>query len=335
VAPINSPMKMGLIDKLNTFLFHWNPVLSMMKRLCMSSQVNKAHKYGNPEDVRTAKELEAAYELRKAVKKGKDTNNYAAVYVGGEKSEVNNHICYSQIDYRFSGKELAYFVDYPTAKYASKGFTPYRTAQHLIYIHWLANESPYAEVFVTKDAKDILENGVIFHTHMPCRWVLHAAIQLRNLWEYPFVSYAWMRMKNIIGPEAAMILAMHFDAKLSCRDGRVPSKYPKEFSFGDGCENHGSFSTKDFNFKSLKPFMEHDLSVLVGKPFSKDRGYSTLAKVFGQSSRNPLILPEGMGERYTYRDYWNDGEIIAYKLLTSDIPKYAKDIVEFNLAREK
>lgn len=301
----------------------------------MSSQANKAHKYGNPENVRTAKELKAAYALREEAKKGKNTNNYAAVFVGGEKSDVYRQVCYSQIAYSFSGKELAYFIDYPTAKYSSKGLTPYRTAQHLIYIHWLANESPYAEVFVTKDAKDILENGAIFHTHMPCRWVLHAAIQLRNLWEYPFVSYSWMPMKNIIGPEAAMILAMHFDANLSCRDGSVPVRYPKEFSFRDGCENHGSFSTKDFNFKSLKPFMEHDLSVLVGEPFSKDRGYSTLAKVFGEPSGHPLILPEGMGERYTYRDYWNAGEIIAYKLLTSDIPKYAKAIVEFNLAREK
>ena len=304
----------------------------------MSLQENRAHKYGNPEDSRTAEELKAAYELRKAIKESNPktwTNNYAAVYVGGDKSNIYNRWCYSQISMDLGNKEIAYFIDYPTSRYPKAGFTPYRTAQHLIYINWLANKSPYAEVFVTKDARDILDNGAIFHTHMPCRWVLQAAIQLRNLWEYPFLCYSWIRMKRDIGPEAAMILAIHFNARVSGRDKVVPVKFPVDFRFDDGCENHGSFNTNDFNFKSLKPFMDHDLSVLVGEPFRDNKEYRLLASVFGEPVGSPLILPPGMGEEYTYTDYWTNNKVTAYKLLTSDIPKYAKSIVEFNLARKE
>lgn len=53
----------------------------------------------------------------------------------------------------------------------------------LLYYHWLLNESPWSPVFITKDAQEAIDWGIITSTRAPANLVGGSCVAIRHGWE--------------------------------------------------------------------------------------------------------------------------------------------------------
>lgn len=78
-----------------------------------------------------------------------------------------------------------------------------------VYYHWLLNESPMGDIFLSKDIDEVFDQGyVVLSPHFPRNTIMAACIMSRHLWETVSVTRVWMDLvKAGLQKDAAFVLA--------------------------------------------------------------------------------------------------------------------------------
>lgn len=102
-------------------------------------------------------------------------------------------------------KQIDFVLTQPLARYIVRRDTPYlysagrwRIPEVLPFVKWLANDSPWAHVFINKEPKDIIFRGAILDGTCPHRLIMQSSIGLRAVADITEVIEVWGRWKDLI-----------------------------------------------------------------------------------------------------------------------------------------
>lgn len=128
-----------------------------------------------------------------------------------------------------------------------------------LYISYLTQYSPYADVFISKDPAFILEHGYVIDTHQPNNLVLGACFATRQAWEKPYRAEAFLALYKASVPLDA---AFMFGSQCSQFSG---GKMKMALSSGD----HNHFQNSQVTDKCMINFLTHK-PAMPGKLYSED-----------------------------------------------------------------
>lgn len=128
-----------------------------------------------------------------------------------------------------------------------------------LYITYLTGYSPYADVFISKDPKFVLEHGYVIDTNQPNRLVVGACFATRQVWEKPQRAEAFLALlKTGVSLDAAFM----FGSQCSVfKDGKM------KMSIEPGDHNH--FQNKRVSDKCMVNFITHQPE-FPGETYSKN-----------------------------------------------------------------
>lgn len=91
-----------------------------------------------------------------------------------------------------------------------------------LFMHWLANESPFKQVFVSKSAKQVLKQGYAFmQTDVPGALLGAACVAMRFLWEKSHLTVAWVDLVNGGMDKSLAFYLCHWISQSGSRTGRA------------------------------------------------------------------------------------------------------------------
>lgn len=232
--------------------------------------------------------LEKAFELRDSLKKGfSERVAYGVVHEDGSTWSVSNGVCYALIysEYREKPKANAdYFVVYSEPdNWLDNGLVSsgldHEAAINLF--NWLANDSHWAYLFVSKDGEDMLKNGFVMITDELAPIIFNIANVNKYALEFPHRINFWQQFVNAgADPYTALALA-HF-------------VFPNEkglYSMDQVFSGHSMIDGYFFNKGTLKNFINNDCSWFLknrgsnGKHFRESIHYINRSKVWYDGSR--------------------------------------------------
>lgn len=138
----------------------------------------------------------------------------------------------------------------------------------LNWLDWLANRSPFAKIFITKDAQDMLDNGMIVSTDHPANVVVGALILNRGCSEYKPICHTFNRLSELgVNENLACVMGHTF----SCSEGG------KEFYPNNGhYAGHVLFDAVGvMNRNNIEAFVKGEFYNLLDN-YSTYKGYSKI-----------------------------------------------------------
>lgn len=91
-----------------------------------------------------------------------------------------------------------------------------------LFMHWLANESPFQQVFVSKSAKQVLKQGYAFmQTDVPGALLGAACVAMRFLWEKSHLTVAWVDLVKGGMDKSLAFYLCHWISQNGSRTGRA------------------------------------------------------------------------------------------------------------------
>jgi len=157
-------------------------------------------------------------------------------------------VCHAAIKRYQKAKAIVTLVDNHKIKRdrLKKGYT-------IPFYRWLLNESPYADVFITKNPRTAINLGIICRTDVPSNLLLGALTATRYGWERDRGGSRWMQVwgglrKRGVRESLAFVLCHH-----ACL-------YNEELSWGAGRDHHSCISLEDMTVEGLKAFVKSDLT---------------------------------------------------------------------------
>lgn len=131
---------------------------------------------------------ELIYKLRKE----KIGNGYASFYIVYPNGSIVRHIqqgCHWALKDLGNSRGASYVLTY-----LQKGGKPKTVSS---YLDWLTTESVWADCFITKGGKEILELGVFaVDCDQPSNLMVGALIATRMIWEYPLIIERIIQFKD-------------------------------------------------------------------------------------------------------------------------------------------
>lgn len=139
----------------------------------------------------------------------------------------------------------------------------------LKYMSWVLNDSPMADVFITKDPAKAFDEGIIYDTQYPILALITGGIMTRYCTETVRLMEDWERLSEIVGPDAAFFLTHFFQY-------RPKDKEWVYFRYRTGHSLFNSAGKEEFTRWMLR---NRDLW---GKPASKEPfGYTFFNEIMG------------------------------------------------------
>lgn len=134
---------------------------------------------------------------------------------------------HSLVQYRYNGILRSNDICYASAFRADKltsfeVYHPKLKKRHHDYINFIINESPVADAFINKDAKDYCSRKVIpYNCNIHSRGVFAGAVALRCVWEYSDYFRIWTLLANAgVNKSVAIYVANLFrNGDYSSHDG--------------------------------------------------------------------------------------------------------------------
>ncbi|MNU58871.1 hypothetical protein D3C71_480200 [compost metagenome] len=146
----------------------------------------------------------------------------------------------------------------------------------LWFVDYILNRSPYAETFITKDAKLALEQKyTVSDGHHPANLVAAGMVALRRLWEYTWVlAAAYDLAKEGVNEDLAFLLG-HTVATQSVPTDHSPT------SWNSCTAGHCSVNPGVMDWPVVKNFLEHKVIQPKGL-LSQGAGYMGYDGMYGQ-----------------------------------------------------
>jgi hypothetical protein len=219
--------------------------------------------------------------------------SYSWVYSDGSHRELLQYPCYGPLqhkDKRESGKpDPVLFCTYRMHGTIRLGDEmDFETGRP--FLEWLLNESIYARVFVTKDAREAWYDGIICTMNYPAVLVLQACAIARYPKELPEIVRWWYRLAKHIDKHAALILAHYLQHN---------NADPNTYLWTDVKITNAFFDPGQIGVQELTRMVNGDLSNLTDKPFSKQQGpYQEFTRIFRKSGvvgKERDIIKDGPG----------------------------------------
>ena len=165
----------------------------------------------------------------------------------------------------------------------AKGFT-------IPYYRWLLNDSPYAECFITKDAKEAIQYGIICKTNVPSNLLVGGLVASRYPWEYAQNNYrAWCELyKRGVHPSMAFVMC---HAVYQEREGKL--------QWGDGLYGHNSMCPDRTSVEGILTFLKNNKDNMnLNANYNKDRMYSGILDTWAEGEGMSLkdLVVKGIGE---------------------------------------
>lgn len=137
----------------------------------------------------------------------------------------------------------------------------------LWFVDYILNRSPYAEGFITKDAKQALEQRYTISTgDVPSNLMAAGMVALRRLWEYPYVAKAAYDLAKAGVNEDLAFLLGHL---IASNNNPGPDSSASWTGFAAG---HCSINPSKMDWLAVKNFLAHKV-VNANGLFSKGAGY--------------------------------------------------------------
>lgn len=135
-----------------------------------------------------------------------------------------------------------------------------------MFLEWIFNESMFAPAFVTKNAKEAKEEGVICNTHFPCSIVVQACTFARGITHMARVPKLWDIMVQAgIDPHLALLCAHQFSPTIK---NDYDELVPIMIDGGNSVFN----SLRWFEDEGFKRFVNQDRTKWHGEPMYKAPG---------------------------------------------------------------
>lgn len=130
-------------------------------------------------------------------------------------------------------------------------------ADILLYIDWMANESPFAGIFISKNPSEIYELGALIDTSAHYGLAFAAAIASRFYYEHGREFVSWLHMvKAGVDKNAAYAIALAF--KAHCKEGKGIPEFAMpsdQLMIAGSYVNHGGVDSFGWDEKSFKNWM--------------------------------------------------------------------------------
>ena len=221
-----------------------------------------------------------------------------------------NRICYAHVHGSgYNTEPLDYFIDWSffpalcrTDGTKPRSFTPLEER----WLTWVACESVWAPVFITKDLEEMHSLGIVFNTAYPAQYVIQGAIAARYISEAPDIVKWWDLIRAIMDPH----LALHFAHSL---------EQINEYLFtldetGHGNTGHHVWKFTDHDIQSLRRVIDGRLLKGKLKSFRENTDYFGLNQIWGPAlrRREALLLPTP--ETVTYLVFGHKRTIQGYSM---------------------
>ena len=238
--------------------------------------------------------LEAAKKLCTSLHGAGSLSSFGYLFTNGSSWIETGRDCYyhlSTVDARNNNRTPLYFCDwsldcldnkdegypddydiddYDVQCPDKRAITP-RDRTH--YVKWLANESAFADAFVVKDPKFILTQGSILDCQYPLRYLLHAAMAVRYIYEYPSLVRHWLILSKYMNKDGAFVLGHYLSYNSRTNAGPIMVETPGLTN------NHTLFAPAGLYV--LKNIVRHNPDFKNDKPASeKPWGYRPLYQVW-------------------------------------------------------
>lgn len=258
-------------------------------------------------------------------------NNYGVVSAEGKIDTRPGQPCYYALcssPFKPLG-ELALFFDYV------RPYDDIRLSKkdRYNYIKWCAEESPWKDIFVTKDPKFILKHGCVYNTDQCAPLVIGAAMAIRQSHEIPRYAKAWSLLKKVLDPHRAYIYSLAFDHTVleSETNWRISN------FFGGG---HTNLSSGELGKKGLKRFIDGEPAKWLKKnrrvPFSRSTNFEGICRVWAEAEESLVneghldIHNDEMKKSNAHFDQWAKKEIFEAFVTPKNIEAVAKKWIEVN-----
>lgn len=145
----------------------------------------------------------------------------------------------------------------------------------LWFVDYILNRSPYAETFVTKNAKEALAyKYTVSSSDTPSNLMAAGMVALRRLWEYRRVAQAaYDLVQGGVNEDLAFLLG-HL---ISCDTTPTPGSGA---TWGFCHSGHCSINPNMMGFKEVRRFMEHT-PIKPNKSFYENSYYNSYDNLFG------------------------------------------------------
>jgi hypothetical protein len=277
-------------------------------QLPLHDTYNGGGKINRPSKAKLLAVAEAALkELRQRASGG---TNYGFVYSDGTFSIFPTQVCYGALNCTqriCDDKPVKFFLNFVSGigRAASKSgwkdedVTATSTAigsksNQLDYIDYVANRSPFAPTFVTKDAKDIADNGFIQDAKHPIALVVSGGIAIRGGGTaISHVAAMWGLFKRHMPEDLAFCLAHYFNLSADA----------KSCGFKTGYTWHGLFA-KTLSKEAIKRFVNHDYSLIDPEPMeTRPYRYYDFTHTFKKKNEEGIDLK--FDTTFRIKDMWH------------------------------
>jgi hypothetical protein len=192
-------------------------------------------------------------------------------------------------------------------------FTGVSNEDHLTFVNWLINDSPYADIFVVKDPSFVFNNYYVCDANQPANLLVGGMVCGRFSWEEKNANAfpVWARIVKLGGdPTVAFAFAHVFRAK-----DYSDKIYPVMASSGEDYHNVVAFSRA--SMEKVKRFVKNIRNNL--EPlYSEALAYERIENVW---------------EKRKNLDYNADYDNGFYKLCNSIVPKSKIKADDYNIFR--
>lgn len=225
--------------------------------------------------------------------------------LGGDGSVIGffNEPCYSKLR-----EDIEFFTDDNVLiTYLSvhdKWYYANTTTKKLVlkYISWIVNKSPWRFAFITKNAKDIFDNGAVVDLKYKSEYIISALSALRNVNEGHNLINTWEKFISIgVDKHTSQILStfLQYDKTLDY------------FSYSHSDDHSELPSSKDCNvarnFKDYKPLVKHNKRMWngytkIGHFWYEHNKVEKNFEEINQCMRNKIskiTVRDGFGNKYT------------------------------------
>jgi hypothetical protein len=137
------------------------------------------------------------------------------------------------------------------------------------YLHWLLNDSPYKEVFLIKDAKEVMSGGAYINIHLPSNMMMGGMIAYRMTTEWGDQVRMWETLVDGgVDANLSFVLANSFD---------------ETFKFSNYDNSHRAVPQTGGE-ETYKNFMDDTtIKENINELFSETFSYCRVFKVFSNS----------------------------------------------------
>lgn len=152
-----------------------------------------------------------------------------------------------------------------------------------VYLNYLLNDSPFANAFVTKDAKEALaQECVVARADLPSNIMAAGLVSTRRVWEFPHISRITADLiKHGVNPDLAFLIS-HY-----C----YPSDGLKQFAWCNKPSQHNSIDVTVMDKKAIKRFLDHKpLKTKLNSNYSKSSDYRGYCEMWTDAKPGPSLI---------------------------------------------